>query len=75
MRVTYDFNAGIFSIGEERYEIGKEIMEFSFLLDDVIFEVTANHGIMIGVFELQESKLGIQVDATQFEILNVYHIN
>jgi hypothetical protein len=74
-KVSYSIDNGLFTIGEESYEIGKEIYDFSFLFDDVIFEVTANNGIMLGVFELSAEKLAIDVNTEQFELFHVYQIN
>lgn len=73
--VSYKAETGIFIVGEESYEVGRGIQDFTFLLDDVIFEVTANHGIILGVFELPESKFVLEADTEQFEIFNVYQIN
>ncbi len=74
-RVSYDINTGVLKVGEDSFEIGKNIYDFSFLLDDNIFEVSANRGIILGVFELQVSKQMIEVDIGQFESFEAYQIN
>ncbi len=73
--LSYDAEGGLLQIGEESYDLGKEIMDFSFLLDTDLFEVTANHGIILGVFELEKAEPMLETDTGQFESLEVYRID
>ncbi|HHV11532.1 MAG TPA: glycoside hydrolase family 32 protein [Clostridiales bacterium] len=75
IRVGYNIDTGILTVGEDGFEIGKNICDFSFLLDDNIFEVSSNRGIILGVFELPESKQLIDVDTGQFETFKAYQVN
>lgn len=75
IEIRYECETGIFEVNGERYKIGKKIQDFNFLLDDVIFEVTANHGIIVGVFELPITKPLIKVELGQFEEFGIYQIN
>lgn len=48
--------------------------DFTFLLDDVIFEVTANHDIILGIFELREPVTSISAKPEQFKEYRVYQL-
>lgn len=58
-RIAYEVRTGSFSVNGEQYEILPGIAEFSFLIDDVVFEVTAGYGTIMGVFELQKPDVEI----------------
>ena len=72
--VKYNRENGIFSVGEENYNIGKGIIDFSFILDDTIFEVTANHGIINEVFELELLHTQIIYNMDYFSGIKMYKI-
>ncbi len=72
--VSYDSDAGLFQVGDECYEIGKNIKDFSFVMDDTILEVTANRGIIVGVFELIRTLPYIQAKMDSFEVWDSYTI-
>ncbi len=48
--ISYSSEEGMLKYDEQKYYIGEKCKDFSFLLDDVVFEVTANHGIITGAF-------------------------
>ncbi len=73
--VSYEKETGILRMGEENYEIGKEIYDFSFIIDETILEVSANCGIILGVYELTESETLLEADTGQFECFQVYKID
>ena len=51
---VYNAKTGELKIGEEIFVTGAGIRDFSLLFDDVILEVTADCGTIIGIFELPE---------------------
>lgn len=53
--LVYNARTGELKAGEETFLIGAGICDFSLLFDDVICEVTADRGTIIGIFELPES--------------------
>lgn len=55
MEVSYDRNSGTFRVGTKACTLRPGIEDFSFLIDDVIFEVTADCGTIVGVFELEDT--------------------
>ena len=55
--------------------IGCGICDFSFLIDDVIFEVTANHGIIVGAFELKKDSNTILLSGNEMAEWKVYQIH
>ena len=65
--LTYDKKSGILSVNGTDYPIGCDVRDFSFLLDDVILEVTAKYDTIIGVFELQERECIIEIERDAFE--------
>ncbi|MFA9463177.1 MAG: glycoside hydrolase family 32 protein [Velocimicrobium sp.] len=72
--VSYDCCAGRFEVDNESYEVEKNCKNFSFIIDDTILEVTLNHGIMIGVFELAQTNPYIKAKADDFQVWEVYAI-
>lgn len=48
--------------------------DFTFLLDDVIFEVTANHDIILDIFELTEPVTSISAKPERFKEYQVYQL-
>ncbi len=73
-KVTYDSGAGLFQIGGDSYNVGANIKDFSFVVDDTILEVTANRGIIVGVFELNRTLPYIQAKRDAFEEWESYTI-
>ena len=51
---VYNAKTGELKIGEETFVTDAVILDFSLLFDDVILEVTADCGTIIGIFELPE---------------------
>lgn len=52
---SYDRASGSFTVGEETCVLGADIRGFSFLVDDVILEVTADCDTIIGAFALENA--------------------
>lgn len=73
MEVHYDKSAGELVAGKEVYRIGKAD-EFSFWIDDTIFELTVGHGIMTGVFELPDAEMNILIHKGQGLCCRVYEL-
>ena len=67
MRLPTIKKSGILSVNGTDYPIGCDVRDFSFLLDDVILEVTAKYDTIIGVFELQERECIIEIERDAFE--------
>lgn len=61
--VTIDRVQGRLQVGSEIFEIPVGISDYSFLLDDVILEVTADFGTIVGMFELAVPGVDIRVKA------------
>lgn len=74
MRVIYDGETGMFSVGEESFHIGKKIEDFSFLVDDTIFEVSANHSIIVGIFELIRMHSFLRMNVDDVAEWNAYSV-
>ena len=72
--VRYEAGTGTLFFNETSYQIGAQICDFSFLLDDVILEVTANYDTIMGVFELQEPQFTVQTEAEIFESIHLYRM-
>lgn len=70
--LAYYPGTGIFVVGEQRFQTAKDIQDFSFIVDDVILEVTAEYGTIIGVFELADSKTEICTQRTYFKEIHLY---
>lgn len=60
--IQYNSDHGMIQMNEQQIYVGEKIKDFSFLLDDVIFEVTANHGIITGAFQLTRKHNSILID-------------
>lgn len=56
--VSYDSESGEFTFIDQTVLLEKEIGDFSFLVDDTIFEVFANRGIIYAAFELERPIAG-----------------
>ena len=72
MAISYDADAGRFCVGEEEFSIRKNVSDFSFLLDDVILEVTAGYGTIIGVFELPGNGVELLTRRSYFEKMQLF---
>ena len=72
--VRYESKTGTLFFNETPYQIGAQIRDFSFLLDDVILEVTANYDTIMGVFELQEPQATVQTESEIFESIHLYRM-
>ena len=72
MAISYDADAGRFCVGEEEFSIRKNVGDFSFLLDDVILEVTAGYGTIIGVFELPGNGVELLTRRSYFEKMQLF---
>ena len=73
--VVYHSLKGELIVGEKVVMIGCGICDFSFLIDDVIFEVTANHGIIVGAFELKKDSNTILLSGNEMAEWKVYQIH
>ncbi|WOO39042.1 glycoside hydrolase family 32 protein [Anaerocolumna sp. AGMB13020] len=73
-RISYDKDSGLLMVMGVEYAIGAGLKDFTFLLDDVIFEVTANHDIILGIFELTEPVTSISAKPEQFKEYRVYQL-
>lgn len=69
-----DRKGGKLLVGEETYEIPSGIRDFSLLIDDMILEVTADYGTIVGVFELAASGVEIRMEAPR-GIVKLYEIS
>lgn len=72
IEVSYEADSGKLSVGTETFETGKNIRDFSFLLDDVILEVTAGGGTVLGIFEVPDSTAEIRVQKSSFERIQIF---
>lgn len=72
MVLSYDADTGRFCVGEEEFVIRKNVGDFSFLLDDVILEVTAGYGTIIGVFELPQNGVELCTRRSHFEKMQLF---
>ena len=72
-KIHYDAKMEKLTAGQEVYQIG-ERDEFSFLIDDTIFELTAGHGIITGVFELPDNKMDILILKNQILSYKAYEL-
>lgn len=72
--VSYVPSAGVFTVGDESCSIRKNVQDVSFLVDDVILEVTVDDGIATGVFELPDSNLEIVLEREDYEKTELYKI-
>lgn len=70
--ISYEAQQGVFSVGADTFETEKNIRDFSFLLDDVVLEVTAGDGTVIGVFEVPDSVAEIRVKKSCFERIQIF---
>lgn len=59
--IIIDRKQGIFQVGSEIFEIPVDINDYSLLIDDVILEVTADYGTIVGMFELAVPGVDIRV--------------
>jgi len=73
--VVYHPIKGELFVGEKVVQIGCGICDFSFLIDDVIFEVTANHGIIVGAFELTKGSDTILLNENEMTEWKIYQIH
>lgn len=73
--VSYVPATGMFTVGEETCALWKHIRDFSFVVDDVIFEVTVDCGTITGAFELKDSKVEIAADEACCDELLLYEIH
>lgn len=73
--ICYHPQEGTFTVEKEVYEIGKDLKEFSFLIDDDVFEVTANHGIIVGVMELKNRSSVLEVHSSNLSLFDIYEID
>lgn len=72
--VCYNRDSGNLTVNGEEYAVGQGIRDFVFLLDDVIFEVAADHDKILGIFELTEPAASITAKPEQFEEYRIYQI-
>lgn len=70
--VVYNAKTGELKAGEETVSIGAGIRDFSLLFDDVILEVTADCGTIIGIFELPEVAEKFCVEKGSIEKIQVF---
>lgn len=72
--ISYDGESGKFTFGEETFFIGTGVEDFSILIDDVICEVTANHGIITAAFELHKKPAFLRFLQGNYRVEEVYGI-
>lgn len=63
--VLIDTVKGLLTVGEEAFNIPRDIHDISFLIDDVILEVTGDYGTIVGIFELPDADTEIRVECLQ----------
>ncbi|MFU0827667.1 MAG: Levanase [Lachnoclostridium sp.] len=73
-KISYNRDTGMLTVNQEEYFIGKQILDFTFLIDDVILEISANRDIIQGVFEISESIQKISFHRKGFEEIRLYEI-
>lgn len=73
-KVSYVPADGIFTVGDEQCRLCKNVQDFSFLVDDVILEVTVDGGILTGAFELCGSDMEIVLEQGDAEGTVLYKI-
>ena len=72
--IRYDTQTGELTVDETVYPIGKNQHSFTLLVDGDVFEVTADHDIMTGMFELREDSINILLELENLKELDVYEI-
>lgn len=73
-RLIYHPGTGEFRYGEESFRIGQNIRDFSFLIDENIFEVTADHDTITGAFALEQTEMYYQAEGRFFEEIQLYSL-
>lgn len=71
--IRIDNKKGILQVAEEACTLPAGVRDYFFLIDDVILEVTANYGTMVGVYELNRHDVDICLEAVSGEV-SLYEI-
>ena len=66
---------GDLKIGQETWNIDAGILDFSFVVDDDIFEVAINHGIIVGMFERIQERIELEADPLVCDKIDVFRLN
>ena len=74
-QVSYHPVKGELMIGQEEWKIDAGILDFSFVIDDDIFEVAINHGIIVGIFERMKERIRLEADLTNCDRLDVFRLD
>lgn len=71
---SYDSQSGHLTVAKKEYDFLTGMEEVSVLTDGRVCEIFIGHGIITGVFELQEKAASIYTDVRQYQSLRLYHI-
>jgi hypothetical protein len=71
---SYDPITGDMMIGLESWKIDAGILDFSFVIDDDILEVTINQGILVGIFERKDEPYQLMADPKICEKIDMFYL-